>query len=324
MGDDLFSQNESVIDVLFAIGDKIRDGLFSDALKYFDVIIEIDNNYPFLYERLACIKFWINREHTIVSYKNKELELTRLLDGYYKLFLEFSKKYDMPADIDIIVDIKAYVFNTTVNILQKEYQTNGNADVLKQLCYALVEIGDYKKAIKGLEYLRECQCIDGNVLANLALAYSKIADDRMTKFYIREALFYDPLNIDIPLLRDNIYIRDIEKIIKESAIQLASKEQLLLWLGVYGEVYNILNIRHALTQKELLVLRKMISKFEADCKRKNLRENAIPRLLLAYLRLVSNLLINGVKNVNEIEFIIRKMDRLNTNLTKIFVENINI
>ncbi len=324
MGDDLFSQNESVRDILFTIEDKIKNGLFSQSIKYFDMIIEIDNEYPLLYERLACIKFWINRESTILSYKDKGLPLSTLLSSYYKLFSDFIRKYEIPEDTEIIVSIKAYVFNSIVEILEHEYKRTGSADILKDLCYALIGIGQYKKAIDGLEYLRERQYLDGHILSNLALANEKISNIKMSKFYIREVLFYDPLNIDNALLRDNIYIKKIREVMFNSTIQISSEQETQLWLGVYGEIYNILDVRRSLSPKEIIVLRKMISRFEADYKRRNLMENTSPRLFLAYIRLALNLLLDSKKNVDEIEFIIKKMDMLNTRLTRIFVENINI
>ncbi len=326
MCNDLFSGKESIRDIMFAIEDNIREGLFSQTIEYFDRLIEIDDTYPLLYERLACVKFWVNREDTILARQTQAIEFAKILTSYYKEFLPFAAKYNIDESVDIAVAVKHYVFGHVVAIFENEYKRNCTASVLRDLCDALVEIKQYRKAVKGFEHLLTVNHTNGYVLSKLALLYDYLRDDERSKFYLREVLFYDPTNIEKELFETNKYLNQALVLASDhtNAVIAQDNEELLFWGAVYADVYNIWNRVYTTNKSEVLTIRKMISRFEADCKKKDIRKNAAPRLFLAYTRLISYLIINAKGNIGEIEFIAQKMEILNTSLTRKFVESLNI
>ncbi len=326
MCNDLFSGKESIRDIMFAIEDNLKEGLFSQAVEYFDRLIEIDDKYPLLYERLACVKFWINREENIHARKAQAIEFAKILTSYYKEFIPFASRYNIDETVDIAVAIKHYVFGHVVAIFENEYKRNCSADVLRDLCDALVEIKQYKKAVKGFEHLLVVNHTNGYVLSKLALLYGYLKDDERSKFYLRDVLFYDPLNMEKELFETNAYLNRALILASEhtNAMVLKDDKELLFWGAVYADVYNVWNKTYTTNKSEVLTIRKMISRFEADCKKKDIRNHTAPRLFLAYTRLISYLIINAKSNIGEIEFIAKKMEVLNTALTREFVESLNI
>lgn len=326
MGDDLFSNRNSERDVLFEIEHKIRLGLFSEALGDFDKLISINENYPLLYERLACVKFWCNREANIASKRKQKLELANMLMSYYQEFIVFAQKYDLPDNADIILAIRDYVFTNVVNMLESEYQKNADADVLRQLCGAFIKVKEYRKSINGLLYLKKLGFTDGGILSKLALAYYEIGEDNNSRLYLKEALFYDPLSIDDFFIKNNMPIQKSINMAKSRFRDANDDNFILLWAAVYVEIYNMLDISSSLTEQEVFSLRKMISRLEADCKKSSIKRNTVPRLFLCYIKLIISLLEddNGKSNIDEIEFIVRKMSVLDDDITREFVRNLNI
>ncbi len=326
MCNDLFSGKESIRDVMFAIEDKLKKGLFSATLTYFDKLIEIDDSYPLLYERLACIKFWVNREGVLEEQKTNAIEFAKILTLYYREFVKFASRYGIDESLDIVLAIKDYAFGHIVAIFENEYKKNSNASILKDLCNALIEIKQYKKAIKGFEHLLNVKYTDGYVLSKLSLLYGYLQNDKMSKFYLREVWFYDPLNMEKELFESSPYLERALVLASENtnAMTFEDEQELLFWGAVFADIYNVWNFNFTTNRNEILTIRKMISRFEADCKKKNMRKNVVPRLFLAYTRLVSYLILDAKSNVDEIEFIACKMEVLNASLTREYINSLNI
>ncbi len=326
MFNDLFSGKESVRDIMFAIEDKLRNGEFSASIEYFDRLIDIDDTYPLLYERLACVKFWVNREENIQLQKIQVQQFAKMLTLYYKDFISFAARYGIDESIEIVIAIKEYIYGYVIAILENEYKKNSNAALLRDLCNCLIEIKDYKKAIKGFEHLLHANYVDGYILSKLSLLYSYIKNDERSKFYLREVLFYDPLNIEREVFEASDYLKKALLLAskKTNAVAQQDEEELLFWAAVYADVYNIWDKVYIIEKKHVLTIRKMISRFEADCKKKNIRKNVAPRLFLAYTRLISFLFLDAKNNIDEIEFIAKKMEILDISLTREFIESLNI
>lgn len=326
MFNDLFSGKESTRDIMFTIEDKLRNGQFFASIEYFDKLIEIDDTYPLLYERLACVKFWVNREENIKLQKTLVVQFAKMLTLYYKDFISFAARYEIDESIEIVAAIKDYVYGYIVTILENEYKRTSSAAVLKDLCNSLAEIKDYKKAIKGFEHLLRADYTDAYVLSKLSLLYGYLKNDERSKFYLREVLFYDPLNIEKELFETNKYLEEALLISSKKTNALVEKdeEKLLFWAAVYADVYNIWKTVYVIDKSHVITVRKMISRFEADCKKKNIQKNVAPRLFLAYTRLISFLFLDAKANIDEIEFIAKKMEVLDNSLTREFIESLDI
>ncbi len=326
MCSDLFSGRESIRDIMFAIEDKLRSGLFYETLEYFDRLIETDDTFPLLYERLACVKFWVNRQENIRSQQTDALSFAKMLSFYYGEFVQFASRYSVDESVEIVVAIKDYAYGHIVTIFENEYKRTSNATILRDLCDSLVEINQYKKAIKGFEHLLNVARTDAYVLSKLSLLYGYLKDDDKSKYYLREVLFYDPLNMEKELFENSEYLQKALLLADENtnALVMEDEQELLFWAGVYADVRNVWNKRYTIDKSDVITIRKMISRFEADCKKKNIRKNAVPRLFLAYTRLISFLILDAKGNVDEIEFIARKMEILNISLTREFIESLDI
>lgn len=323
MGDDLFNRRESPRDIFITIENKLKKGMFSETLPDFDLLIELDREYPNLYESLSCVRYWVNRQEKIEALKNKGKELVLLLEDCYKNFIIFTRERNI-ENIDALLWIKHYVFMTIIIALQDEYNKKGDAATLFILSNALIEVEDYPRALKVLEHLRKKEnYVDGKTLSMLAYVSFKIDNIRYAKLYLREALFYDPLGIDENIMT-NPLVDSIKEKMKNNGRHISDEKTIKLWLGVYGEVFHILDVKSALSDRDAIGIRAMISRFEADMRKRESRDSAKPRLMLSYLWLMSFLLIKSRANVNEIEMTTRKMASLDSELAREYVESVSI
>ena len=275
MNEELFSRKESVKDVFFIIEDKLRRGLFKESMEDFDRIMAMDFEYADLYDNISCVKFWVNRLDNLNKLKEDYLEYCKFLDSSYKKFCKFVRDKNYKIDLISINAVHYFVYDRIIELLKsKDFNER---EQLHLLSNAFIELGDYSKGLKAYEYLNRIEPYNSKTLSFIAEINHKLGDEKKAKMYIREALFYEPLNIEFEKITIDA-VREIKDIIVKRGIHNNSQEEIISWMSAYGELMNILDIKKELNKEEEIKLRKNISRLEADYRKFKLRDKVAPKL----------------------------------------------
>lgn len=288
MAEELFTRKESAKDVFNIVEGKLKNGFFKDTLPDFDRIMDMDFNYPNLYDNIACVKFWINREEKIESFKTDITGFCLFLDKSYKKFIDFIKLKSYKNDLMSVYAIHHYVYSKIISCLTNKSDIESKED-LRLLAKAFLEIKDFEHGIKAYEYLYTIDSYDGNTLSSLAEIYHKLGDEKKAKMYIRDAIFYDPLDIHFSDITLDV-IDELKNVIIKRNIHNKSEEEIILWMSAYGELMNILDVKRPFHDGEETHIRKIISNLEADYRKVKLRILVAPKLLAAYAFLTTFLI----------------------------------
>ena len=140
--------------------------------------------------------------------------------------------------------------------------------------------------------------------------------------YIREALFYEPQNIEFEKITIEA-VREIRDIIIKRGIHNGSQEEIISWMSAYGELMNILDIKKELSREEEIELRKNISRLEADYRKFKLRDKTAPKLLSSYAFLTACLIMrHNSSDREEIEILARKMAAIDEDLLRYYINKL--
>ena len=321
MNEELFSRKESVEDVFFIIEDKLRRGLFKESMEDFDRIMAMDFEYADLYDNISCVKFWVNRLDNLNKLKEDYLEYCKFLDSSYKKFCKFVRDKNYKIDLISINAVHYFVYDRIIELLKsKDFNER---EQLHLLSNAFIELGDYSKGLKAYEYLNRIEPYNSKTLSFIAEINHKLGDEKKAKMYIREALFYEPLNIEFEKITIDA-VREIKDIIVKRGIHNNSQEEIISWMSAYGELMNILDIKKELNKEEEIKLRKNISRLEADYRKFKLRDKVAPKLLSSYAFLTTCLIMrHSVSDMEEIEIWGRKMATIDKDLLQYYIKILN-
>mgnify|MGYP004623302107 FL=1 len=321
MNEELFSRKESVKDVFFIIEDKLRRGLFKESMEDFDRIMAMDFEYADLYDNISCVKFWVNRLDNLNKLKEDYLEYCKFLDSSYKKFCKFVRDKNYKIDLISINAVHYFVYDRIIELLKsKDFNER---EQLYLLSNAFIELGDYSKGLKAYEYLNRIEPYNSKTLSFIAEINHKLGDEKKAKMYIREALFYEPLNIEFEKITIDA-VREIKDIIVKRGIHNNSQEEIISWMSAYGELMNILDIKKELNKEEEIKLRKNISRLEADYRKFKLRDKVAPKLLSSYAFLTTCLIMrHSVSDMEEIEIWGRKMATIDKDLLQYYIKILN-
>lgn len=321
MNEELFSRKETVKDIFFIIEDKLKKGLFKESMEDFDRIMAMDFENADLYDNISCVKFWINRLDNLEKLKEDYLEYCKFLDSSYKKFCKFVRDKNYKTDLISINAIHYFVYNRIIEFLMSE-DINGK-EQLNLLSNAFIELEDYSRGLKAYEYLNTIEPYNSNTLGFIAEINHKLGDEKKAKMYIREALFYEPLNIEFERITIDA-VREIRDIIIKRGIHNNSREEIISWMSAYGELMNILDIKKELSREEEIELRKNISRLEADYRKFKLRDKVAPKLLSSYAFLTTCLIMrHSGSDMEEIEIWGRKMANIDKDLLQYYIKILN-
>lgn len=322
MGEELFTRKTTTKDLFNTIYELVREGDFKNSLEYFDKIIEMDFEYPLLYENMSCIKFWDNRKEKIEELRNNKIELSLFLENNLKKFEAFVSERNFPKDLIAIKAIRFYINETVINALESDDKTGNLTDRKARILLArsYIESGNIEKAIFTLSSLKKSMPYDGLVLSLIAEAYYRANNIKASKMYIRDALFYGVFSIDF----DMITIPEVDIIIdtiESRGVHSKSREDILAWMFAYSELMNILDVKRSFNEGEEVNLRRMISKLEAEYRKVKSRDTVAPKLMSAYALLTTYLVMNGdKKDVNEVAILGRKMAMIDRDLVEYYIK----
>ena len=321
MNEELFSRKETVKDIFFIIEDKLKKGLFKESMEDFDRIMAMDFENGDLYDNMSCVKFWINRLDNLEKLKEDYLGYCKFLDSSYKKFCKFVRDKNYKNDLISINAVHYFVYNKIIELLKsKDFN---DSEQLHLLSNAFIELEDYSRGLKAYEYLNKIEPYNSNILSFIAEINHKLGDEKKAKMYIREALFYEPLNIEFEKITIDA-VREIRDIIIKRGIHNNSQEEIISWMSAYGELMNILDIKKELSEKEEIELRKNISRLEADYRKFKLRDKVAPKLLSSYAFLTTRLITrHNSSDMQEIEIWGRKMATIDKDLLQYYIKILN-
>ncbi|WP_300365838.1 hypothetical protein [Brachyspira sp.] len=321
MEEELFSRKESVKDIFNVIENKLKQGLFIDSIEDFDRIMSKDFECVDLYENISCVKFWINRLDKFKSVEKNCIEYCKLLDSSYKKFSIFVRGKSYSEDLLSIKAIHYYVYNKIIELIMKKNTDDiEGTEELHLLSNAFIELKDYSRALKSYEYLNMVEPYNSKTLSYIAMIYDKLGDDKKSKMYIREALFYDPLSIEFENISIEV-VREIRDIIIKRGVHNNSQEEIIMWMSAYGELMNILDVKRPLSEQEEFELRRNISRLEADYRKIKLRETIAPKLLSSYAFLTTYLIMRqDDSDVEEVKVWGRKIAMIDKDLLQYYIK----
>lgn len=305
-----FEQSESEVPALLSRANPlIEEGKFTEALTLLEKRMDLAYEDEALFDCMKAIMFWTNKETTLYALRTNKVEFAERLVSYYNNFEKYIELLDKDR-LYVYYSIRLYVFGSVKSALEEAYREQGDKRILYALGRSLVETEEYAKAIETFEYLRKQDTTDAYVLSYLAEAYYFIGDERLAKYYIREALFYDPLSVPLDELVNDIIADLVDRVKNEGFVE---KEEVLLWMGVYGELHGVLNVTKTMNEDDALALKKRVSRLEADYKVHDRKRQVEPLLLLAYFRFVAYLLLTGGENA-EIERALARIREVNPSM----------
>lgn len=310
---------DEVSEIIEHAGGRIRRGDFKGAEEVLEKLIKIRFDSPRLYENnLFAAGFWRLKTEKIEHLKEENAyEYGEKLIAYFD---RFEKVIELKGgkDLELYPDIKHFVFSEAILVLQGVYRKLGNDETLTLLARALIEIEEYERAVGALEYLLSKKRYDSFVLALLSEACYALGDERRSKAFLREALFYNPLIVPVERMKSDFLWKIKEAVYKDG---ITEKEEVKLYLGVYGEITEILNIKKRLSEEEMLNLRKTTARFEGTL-RANPGEKpfVLPRLALSYFWLIAMLMIEGKEG--EINLVLNKLKKLDEGLYDAYLKTL--
>lgn len=325
MSEELFTRKETSKDLFNTAVNKLNDGLFQESLESLDKIMSIDFNYPKLYESIALVKFWINRLDKINSFRDNSIELAFFLDICFKRFLEFVKHKSIDKTLDIISAIRSYVYRKIITCMTLDTKEEAEAkDAVLLLARSFLEVKDLKHALHTFEFLHSKDRGNGYVLASLSDIYFRLKDERASKMYLRDALFYGVFEIDEKNLSNPIF-EEIYKIIESRKVHSKNEETVKSWMSAYGELMNILDVKRPFYKGEEESLRKTISKLEAEHRKIQLREKTSSKLMACYAWLTTSLIMNkNEEDAEEIKILGRKMALIDKELVAYYIKLLDL
>lgn len=323
MSEELFTRKTTARDILAVAEKKLEGGLFLEALEDLETIMEMDFNFPKLYEITACVKFWLNRKNKIESLKDSDMELALFLDFSYKGFIEFCKGKSIDLELEALKSIHRYIYKEIVHLMTyKDFNMGAHEskDTLILLGIAFIELEAITDALKTFDYLRTILPYNGECAFFLSELYHRVGNEKASKVYLRDALFYGVLEMPTYYMTVPL-IYEIRSIIEKRGLHNSSAEEINSWMSAYSELMNVLDAKRAFHSEEEILLRRTISKLEVDHRKIKLRPQVAPKLLACYAWLVTGLIIaDNEEDADEIAILGRKMALIDKELVQYYIK----
>jgi len=327
MSEELFTRKQSAKDLLNNAEEKLSKGLFREALEDLDMVMEINIDYPTVYENTACVKFWLNREDQIAILGNNNMELALFLDTAYKKFIAFAKRRSFDPLLMSFVVIHKYIYNKIAHLItykELDSKKDGRSGLML-LGKAFIELLDYTSAIKTFDYLNTIDAYNGECLFYLAETCYRVDNQKVAKTYLRDALFYGSYEsmLDYPITMSWFY--EIRSVIEKRGIHNSSEEEISHWMSAYGELMNILDVKRSFADGEEINIRRNMSKLEAEHRKIKLRNKVSPKLLATYAWIMTSIVINkDEKDKEEAAIIGRKMALIDKELLQYYIKLLDL
>lgn len=250
----------------------------------------------------SVANFWAIEMENIAYFSN-EYEKGEHLIAKWKFF---SERYEDkgPKYESLLFFTQQGVFQYCLTIyldLLKESMPIDKAGIFARIGICYKKLGDYPLSLK---YLKEANTIApkrADILAQMADAYALCGEEIPSKALFREAFFINPKQIDMALLESELFCKLYKALLSEK------KENIAVWIPVYGLLYGILTMKRELKSLEVGQLKQAIYTLEKDYKEAVTDKDEIKaRLINHYFWLIDHYIATN-ENRNLIQEVLLKI-----------------
>ncbi|NOY08072.1 MAG: tetratricopeptide repeat protein [Spirochaetes bacterium] len=303
-------KEEKIIEILNEIHVNFRNGEFAKVKSLLEDAFKIDSGYPGIVSALKCTEYWIK---LLKDYNAIEGGFQRgeYLMSQWNAFQDFLYHINAVPDL-IIYSIKQFIFNCALIDYTSILDAANRYDptLLLQIGRSHKAIGNYEDAVQLLENANQIDFRNAAILAELADCYSLIDELKASKLFFREAFFINPHKINLYTLESPIIVKLVERLIKKGY----NKHVLAEWIPVYGNVWNVFNVKRELKPLEIGKLKQNIFALEREVKGNNSnRDIILPKLLNHYFWLIDHY-ISAHEEQSRIEEILEKIKNIDESI----------
>jgi len=303
-------KEDKIVKILNTVHELLKKGKFTEAYTQLESILKLDFEYPGISEALKSTKYWIEhlKPYELIEGKFQRGEfLLRTWNSFHDFVLQIGPIPDL-----IFYNTKQFIFATALKNYTAILDTGNRYDptLLLQLGRSHKEIGNYEDAIQLLENANQINPGNPTLLAELADCYSFIDELRASKLFFREAFFINPQKVNLATLESPIIVKLVERLRRKGY----NKKELAEWIPVYGNIWNVFNVKRELKPLEIGKLKQSIFTLEQEVKEESKNLNIlIPKLLNNYFWLVDHY-VSTHEDQDRIEEILNKIKNINKSI----------
>ncbi|MCD6122576.1 MAG: hypothetical protein J7K04_12130 [Spirochaetales bacterium] len=300
-------KEDKIVKILNTVYELLKKGNFKEAYFQLESVLKIDFEYPGIPEALKSTKYWIEhlKDYELIEDKFQRGEYLLTTWNAYNDFILQSG----PIPDFVFYNTKQFIFSTALKNYKASLDAVNRYDptILLQLGRSYKAVGNYEYAIQLLENANQINPGNSTILAELADCYSLIDELRASKLFFREAFFINPQEVNLATLESPIIVKLVERLKRKDY----NKKELAEWIPVYGNIWNVFNVKRELKPLEIGKLKQSIFTLEQEVKEEN-KNLAIlmPKLLNHYFWLIDHY-VSTHEDRDRIEEILEKIKNIN-------------
>ncbi|MBO7639252.1 MAG: tetratricopeptide repeat protein [Treponema sp.] len=242
------------------------------------------------------------------------LEQGELLISQWNRFIVLVNQYLNPSELTLYAFKKGIYTKALNKFLEADDEGDNKmrAELFRKTGLCKKRLGDYEEALDLLNRANSEFPGQAVILAERADCYDLCGEAKLAKILFREAFFQDSEAIDLDNLDSPLIRGLIERVQKHGY----SGRVLHEWIGAYGILLGVFNIKRPLSSQEIGKLKQEIFAKESENKDPaNEREVIVPRLMNLYLWLLDYYLLSK-ESMNKINELLLKIKLLNPDIYK--------
>lgn len=284
-------------------------GDFNEAETRLNQLLSVDYDNKLILESLKIARYWSDRKQKLAMIVDPAIQ-SEFLKEQWNLFLNKFLARQKTVNKKCLTQLKYWVFGSILDnnlFLIENSQNEGDIQILREIgrCYKV--LGNYDRAIRIQEKaLKQTGNQNAGLLAELADSYALISENKIAKVFFREAFFIDSRQVDLDQIESELF----QRLIKEIKLKGIAEENLNEWIGVYGVINGVFNIKRELRPIEAARLNQSINTLKQEIKLNPGDERLKPRLLYRYFWLIDHLVRMGEsrKVIDEIMMDVKLLD----------------
>ena len=249
---------------------------------------------------ISFCAFWIENLENME--KLTAIEQGELLISQWNRFIVLIKQFLNPSELTLYAFKKGIYTKALDKFLEADDENDPKmrAELCRKTGLCKKRLGDYEEA---LELLNKAN----SEFPERADCYDLCGETKLAKILFREAFFQDSESIEL----DNLDSPLIRGLIDRVQQQGYTGRPLHEWIGAYGILMGVFNIKRPLRSQEIGRLKQDIYAKESEYKDpSNDSELIVPRLLNLYLWLLDYYLLSkeSINKINELLLKIKLLD----------------
>ena len=251
--------------------------------------------------------FWIENLENME--KMTALEQGELLISQWNRFIVLIKQFMNPNELTLYAFKKGIYTKALDKFLEADDENDPKmrAELCRKKGLCKKRLGDYEDALELLNQANSEFPGQAIILAERADCYDLCGETKLAKILFREAFFQDSESIELDNLDSPLIRGLIERVEQEGHTGRSLHE----WIGAYGILMGVFNIKRPLRSQEVGRLKQDIYAKESEYKDPaNDSEIIVPRLMNLYLWLLDYYLLSkeSINKINELLLKIKLLD----------------